>query len=108
MNEWISVKNDKPKCEEEVFVRVMHKSYSDGKPYYITTTAMYEDGKMSTEDSAWFWVDMEFDYDEEKDQYLVPEGWWEQRHYNPDDVYNNMIDGEVTHWMSLPEPPEEG
>lgn len=105
--QWVSIKDGKPKCEEEVFVRVMHKSYSDGEPYYVATTAIYEDGKMNTEDSAWFWVDMEFDYDEERDQYLIPEGWWEQRHYNPDDVYNNMIDGEVTHWMPLPEPMEK-
>lgn len=104
--EWISIEDGKPNCEQEVFVKVKHKSYSDGKPYYVTTTAIYEDGKMSTEDSKWFWVDMEFDYDEEKDQYLIPEGWWEYRHYNPDDVYNNMIDGEVTHWMPLPELPE--
>ena len=25
-----------------------------------------------------------------------------------DDVYNNIIDCAVTHWMPLPEPPEEG
>lgn len=104
--EWISVKDHKPKCEEEVFVRVKHKSYPSGKPYYITTTAIYEDGTMSTQDSAWNWYDLDFDYDEENDQYLIPEGWWEYRHYNPDDVYNNMIDSEVTHWMPLPEPPK--
>lgn len=106
--EWISVKDRLPECEQEVLVRVKHKQYSSEKFYYVTTTAMHEDGTMNTEDSMWFWNDMEFDYDEENDVYLVPEGWWEYRHYNPDDVYNNMIDGEVTHWMTLPEPPKEG
>lgn len=50
---------------------------------------------------------MKFDYDEENDQYLIPEGWWEYRHYNPDDVYNNAVDDVVTHWMPLPNPPKE-
>lgn len=104
---WISVKDRLPECEQEVLVRVKHKQYSSENFYYVTTTAMHEDGTMNTEDSMWFWNDMEFDYDEENDVYLVPEGWWEYRHYNPDDVYNNMIDGEVTHWMPLPEPPKE-
>lgn len=100
--EWISVKKIKPECEEEVLVRVKHE-YPNGKLYYITTTAIYEDGKMNTDDSIWYWDnDVDFDYDEENDEYLIPEGWWEYRHYNPDDVYNNMIDGEVTHWMKLP------
>lgn len=104
--EWISVKKIKPECEEEVLVRVKHE-YPNGKLYYITTTAIYEDGKMNTDDSIWYWDnDVDFDYDEENDEYLIPEGWWEYRHYNPDDVYNNMIDGEVTHWMKLPNSPE--
>ena len=51
--------------------------------------------------------DLDFNYDEENDCCYIPEGWWEYRHYNPDDVYNNTIDDEVTHWMPLPEIPEE-
>ena len=45
--------------------------------------------------------------DEESDDYYIPEGWWENRKFNPDDVYNNLIDCAVTHWMPLPEPPKE-
>ena len=37
--------------------------------------------------------------------YIIPEGWWEYRHFNPDDVYNNKIDCPVVGWM--PMPPEE-
>lgn len=33
--------------------------------------------------------------------------WWENRQFNPDDVYNNLVDCAVTHWMPLPEAPEE-
>mgnify|MGYP000047769626 CR=1 FL=1 len=43
--------------------------------------------------------------DEERDDYRIPEGWWEYRHFNPDDVYNNKIDCPVVGWMPLP--PEE-
>ena len=46
-------------------------------------------------------------YDEEKDDYIIPEGWWENRQFTPDDVYNSPIDCEVTHWMPLPELPNE-
>jgi len=68
---------------------------------------MYENGKIAIDDSYWYWQDLYFAYDEENDEYLIPEGWWEYRHYNPDEVYNNCVDGKVTHWMPLPKPPEE-
>ena len=73
------------------------------------TTAMYEDGTIFTEDSVWNWSDIEYigDYDEERDDWKISSGWWEGLHYNPDDVYNNVVDDEVTHWMPLPEPPKE-
>lgn len=99
--EWISVKNRLPEPETEVFIRALRNGYE------VLTTAMYEDGTISTDDSEWNWYDLDFDYDEERDIYLVPAGWWEYRHYNPDDVYNNVVDDEVTHWMPLPEPPKE-
>lgn len=100
--EWISVKDRLPEAEIEVLVSVKH-----GNKHNVITTAIYEDGKVSNEESNWNWQDIDFEYDEENDQYLIPEGWWEYRHYNPDDVYNNGIDGKVTHWMPLPEPPKE-
>lgn len=101
--EWISVKDRLPKPETEVLICAVS---SNG--YRIITTAIYEDGRVSEEDSTWFWTDMNFDYDEASDCYYVPEGWWEYRKYNPDDVYNNCVDDRVTHWMPLPEPPKEG
>ena len=41
-------------------------------------------------------------YDEEKDDYKIPKGWWEDRHFCPDDVYNNVVDFPVVGWMPLP------
>lgn len=100
---WISVKDRLPEPEQEVLVFVDHKN-----GYNKITTALYENGKIATGDSCWQWYDLDFDYDydEERDEYLIPQGWWEYRHYNSDEVYNNCIDGEVTYWMPLPEPPK--
>ena len=92
---WIPVTERLPKCEEEVYIQTKNGTI---------TTAAYEDGTMPDEESAWNWTDIDFDYDEETDTYLVPEGWWEYRHYNPDDVYDNKVDEEVIAWMPLPEP----
>lgn len=76
--------------------------------YIFVIPAIYEDGKMLTQDSAWNWSDIDCYglYDEEADDYYIPEGWWENRQFNPDDVYNNPVDCAVTHWMPLPEAPE--
>ena len=104
---WISVEDRLPEPEGEVFIFAIRNGL-DGQKYHIVTTAMYEDGTVSTDDSIWNWYDLDFNYDEENDQYLIPEGWWEYRHYNPDDVYNCGVDDIVTHWMPLPEPPKEG
>lgn len=103
--EWISVKDKLPEPETEVLI-LANRILADGRSYKIITTAMYEDGTVNTDDSIWCWYDMDFDYDEENDKYLIPEGWWEHRYYNPDDVLNNPVDDFVTHWMPLPEPPE--
>lgn len=94
---WISVKDRLPDAEQEVLILTENG---------VITTAMYEDGTVSTEDSCWNWYDVDFDYDEENDKYLISEGWWEYRYYNPDDIYNNCVDDKVTHWMPLPEPPK--
>ena len=101
MNEWISVKERLPEAETEVLIAAVRNGHK------IITTAAYEDGTVSTEDSAWYWQDCDFDYDEDTDRFLIPQGWWEYRHYNPDDVFDNCVDDVVTHWMPLPELPEE-
>ena len=92
---WIPVTERLPKCEEEVYIQTKNGTM---------TTAVYEYGTMPNEKSIWNWNDIDFDYDEETDTYLVSKGWWEYRHYNLDDVYNNKVDEEVIAWMPLPEP----
>lgn len=83
------------------------RKYKSGGCVDIITTALYEDGNMLECDSCWDWVDIDGEYDEENDCYIIPEGWWEDRHFNPDEVYNNLVDDEVIAWMPLPEPYRE-
>lgn len=96
---WRNPDKDPPKVETEVLVL-----YSNGIDGYGITTAHYEDGNVLLQDSAWYWEDLPDwgTYDEERDDYRIPEGWWEYRHFNPDDVYNNQIDCPVVGWMPLP------
>lgn len=98
---WIPVEDFLPECEQEVYIITEQGT---------RTTAMYENGTMSDDESIWNWTDIDFDYDEENDINFIPEGWWEYRHFNPDDVYNNAIDEKVIAWQPLPEPyrPEKG
>ena len=90
-----------PTVETEVFI-IAKRKFKDGDYKYIRTTAMYEDGKVSENDSCWFWQDIEGEWDEENDCYIIPQGWWESRHYNPDDIYNNAVDDEVVAWQPMP------
>lgn len=93
-NEWIPIDSRLPEREQEVWIQTEKGTM---------TTAMYEDGKMSDENSAWNWTDIDFKYDEETDINYIPEGWWEYRHFNPDDVYNCCVDEKVIEWQPLPE-----
>lgn len=45
------------------------------------------------------------EYDEETDNYYLPEGWYECNEF---EETHWKIDGNVTHWMPLPTPPVEG
>ena len=100
VQKWIPVTERLPEPETEVLILAR-----SGKRHIITT-GMYEDGSKNTEDSEWWWETDGFEYDEELDAYIIPEGWWEYKHYNGDDEYNHAIDNVVTHWMPLPEPPK--
>lgn len=104
--EWIPVSERLPKCEQEVLICTKKKLV--GRDVYIDsiiTPAIYEDGTMLENDSSWHWEDIDWaGWDDEEDCGIIPEGWWENRHFNQDDVYNNPVDQEVVAWMPLPEP----
>nr|DAX06287.1 MAG TPA: Protein of unknown function (DUF551) [Caudoviricetes sp.] len=98
---WISVKDKLPEPETEVLAVCVR----DG--YRFICPVIFEDGTMLTQNSMWNWYELENYglYSEENDDYFIPEGWWENRQFTPDDIYNNPVDCTVTHWMPLPEPP---
>ena len=100
--QWISVEDRLPEPETDVLI------VCNRNGYVFVTPAIYEDGKMLTQESSWNWSDIYGYglYSEEDDDYYIPEGWWENRQFNPDDVYNNPVDCTVTHWMSLPGAPD--
>lgn len=110
MSKWIDTSIQTPPCEQEVLVKCRRafKTYNTElkkkviHEYIFFTTAMYEDGTMNTENSSWNWYDCDFDYDEENDWWIIPKSWWEYKHFNYDEEYNNEIDCEVIAWMELP------
>lgn len=99
---WRNPETEPPKVETEVLVLV-----DCGKGYCITT-AFYEDGTVSQYESVWQWEDVDDYgiYDEEEDLYRLPKGWWEYRHFTPEDALECPIDKPVVGWMPLP--PKEG
>lgn len=96
---WRDPEKNPPEVETEVLVLV-----DCGKGYCITTT-FYEDGTVSQYESLWQWEDVDDYgiYDEEEDLYRLPKGWWEYRHFTPDDALECPIDKPVVGWMPLPE-----
>jgi hypothetical protein len=105
MSNWISVKDKLPETGETVLIRIQSKSYSK----YKRTTCAAHIGyhECTTEDDDWKDSEVDTEYDEEKDCYWIPECWYEINVV--DDNPNWILDDDyvVTHWMSLPEPPEE-
>ena len=100
--QWISVKNKLPEAETEVL------AVCNRNGFRFVCPASYEDGAILTQDSIWSWYDLDNygTFSEENDDYFIPEGWWENRQFTPDDVYNSPVDCPVTHWMPLPELPD--
>jgi len=104
MNNWISVKEKLPLNEERVLI-CSDRKFEDGSIIQIRTVAMHEDGTMCTIDSGFCWGEgIDFEYDKEADDYIIPEGWWEQNMYCEE--FSN-VDDFVTHWMPLPDSPAD-
>ena len=111
MPKWIPCSERLPECEQEVLIctkKTVYVSRSSGYTFteeMIVTPALYEDGTMLEVNSKWRWEDIDWaGWDDEEDCGIIPEGWWENRHFNTDEVYNNVVDKEVIAWMPLPEP----
>ena len=109
-DDWSPVSDRLPECEQEVLICTEKKILGkDACIDSIITPAMYEDGTMLEIESKWSWNDLDFDeWDDTEDCGIIPEGWWENRHFNPDEVYNNPVDRKVVAWKPLPKPYKGG
>lgn len=108
VGEWIPCSERLPDNEQEVEIsckRNYIKSGDEKRTAYFTARAFYTDGNMNTEDSCFWWDDCyNWEYDEEKDAYIIPEGWWE---YVTFSEQFGVVDAEVLAWKPLPEPYKE-
>lgn len=102
-NGWISVDEKLPETGKHVLASCEIKILGGKKKRY-TCVAMYAAEKSIVCSES---GDVDSDYDEETDEYYLPEGWWECIH-NWDEYSSVAIEDFVTHWMPLPEPPKEG
>lgn len=103
VQKWISVKDRLPEPEQEVFVCVRSKISN----YSYVCCAMHVPENWYRQSSVFCWDFECYDeYDEEQDDYIVKQGWYESIH-NWDDYSVVGIEDIVTHWMPLPQPPEE-
>lgn len=101
---WIPVSERLPENQKRVLVcglsNYNHTSRTMFKAEYIRKMTVTAD------DYGWS-EDCDYDYDEEKDENYVPEGWYESI-MNWDEYSSVAVtDFTVTHWMPLPDPPRK-
>lgn len=104
IGKWIPVSERFPANEEEVEISCKRIYFVGGekRTAYFTARAFYTDGTMNTEESSFCWNDCDdFEYDENNDAYIIPEGWWEYVTFGEE---FGVVDTEVLAWMPLSEP----
>lgn len=103
--DWIPCSERPPKNETEVEITCIRRHIGAGnkkKVSLFTARAFYTNGTMTTEDSNFVWYDTDnWAYDEKKDAYIIPEGWWEYVTFSEE---FGAIDAEVIAWRPLQEP----
>ncbi|WP_162300629.1 DUF551 domain-containing protein [Anaerosacchariphilus polymeriproducens] len=106
-NRWIPVSERLPESEQEVELSV--KRITDFGTYRFTVRGFYEDGNVWNEDSfcCWEYEKNVHELDKEKNDFKIPEGWWELSTY-ADEYCIHLIDDYVMAWRELPEPYKEG
>lgn len=101
-NGWISVSKKLPEIETEVEITFIRKHPITKELLYLTARAFYTNGQLTTEDSSYCWNETDnWEYDEEKDAYIIPEGWWESASF-AEEFY--VVDQKVIAWRPLPKP----
>ena len=93
--------DDLPDIEHEVEVAYT-TLYTNGS--VKTARAVYEDGSIIQPESVFDWEeyvgnDGECDYSKEKDEYMIPVGWFESHWYGED--CHEMYDAEIIAWREI-------
>lgn len=93
---WIDV-NDRMPTHHTAVLAVYKNSY--GKTRAVVGFYLERWREESTFDDEWY------EYHEDRDMYFLKEGWYEQIDNWGD--YSSVVisEGEVTHWMELPQSP---
>ena len=108
MPKWVSVEERLPENEKTVLAATKHSfTTHNGIREIITVSAVFHtDGKTFSGDSKYNFDDGDVNliYDEDNDEYIVPEGWWESTYFTEEFA---AVDEEVLYWMPLPSCPEE-
>lgn len=101
---WISVKDGMPENEKSVLIAT--KRNFMGNNGLAVSCGFHTNGKSFTGNSYYNWDECYFDlsYEEEEDEYIVPEGWWESVRYSEQ---FSAVDEQVLYWMPLPGPPKD-
>jgi hypothetical protein len=99
---WIPCSEKLPENETEVEITYISKSYKTGETLYMTARAFYEDGTLPTEKSICIWNEGDnWEYDENTDSYIIPEGWFEGVSFSEE---FGIVDMPVIAWRYLTEP----
>lgn len=98
MSEWISVKDQMPEPLRNVLVLIDENSAKNQNQMVANFVP-----KFTEESECDDWTD----YCEKKDMHFVPEGWYANTTYISDEYSSYFISERATHWMPLPEPPED-
>lgn len=101
--EWIDIEKQKPQQQKRVLV-ICEKPKYRGGTIKLQTIAEYVPSMTIPEED---YMDEQYwgngDYDEEKDQYFTPEGFYE---WQIEAEMMWRLSDKVTHWMPLPDPPK--
>jgi hypothetical protein len=93
---WIPISSGRlPENEKEVDITV-ERRFEDGDKRVFTCRAVYEDGTVWSEESIYNWENFDnYSYDEEKEDFKVPQGWFESVSYAEE---SHVIDDYVIAW----------
>ena len=102
IDRWTPCSERMPESEKDVEITYVRKHWKTGEPLYFTARAFYEDGTINTEDSSFNWDNTDnWEYDEEKDGYVIPEGWFENVSFAEE---FGAVDAPVIAWRAIIEP----